>query len=66
MATGKKLIATKIEDIKSVYSYLDRENKKIRGPKRKTEFQLRQNTAAALNLSTSMVYKVIQGQQIDR
>ena len=62
MAKGKNLNATKIEDIKSVYSYLDRDKKKMRGPKRKTEFQLRQNTAAALKLSTSMVYKVIQGQ----
>ena len=51
---------TKIEDSKFVYSYLKRENGKSKHVKR-TEVQLRKQTADMLHVSRCTVYKVISG-----
>ena len=48
MGRNINVTETKIEDIRLVYQYLDRENKKTRG-QRKTCFQLRKITADILN-----------------
>ena len=58
MARGKVLNTTKIDDIRSVYNYFERENKKARG-KKKTDYQLRVATGNALKLSTTSVSRVI-------
>ena len=53
---------TKIEDIRLVYQYLDRKNKKTRG-QRKTYFQLRKITADILKVSARTVSNVIDGKK---
>ena len=57
MCKENDLNDTKIEDIRSVFYYLDRENKKSR--KRKSDFQLKKITADILKVSTSSVINVI-------
>ena len=62
MGRNINVTETKIEDIRLVYQYLDRKNKKTRG-QRKTYFQLRKITADILKVSARTVSNVIDGKK---
>ena len=64
MGKSLKLSTTKIEDIKLVYAYLERENdsgksRSTIGLHGKTKFRLKKITADMLRLSVITVYRIL-------